>query len=61
MADADRSFDRLAAALDSLSDEDLLTPGRFAWAGGGALVDGDFFGHLREEHEPAVRAWLAGT
>jgi hypothetical protein len=26
---------------------------------GRGLVDRSFFGHLHEEHEPDVRAWLA--
>ena len=43
----------------ALSDEDLLTPGRFDWMEDKALIDGDFFGHLHEEHEPSIRAWLA--
>jgi hypothetical protein len=58
LADADRSYERLAAAIAALPDDDLTTPGRFAWMGSEPLVDGDFFGHLHEEHEPDVRAWL---
>ena len=59
LAEADQSFERLARAIATLSDEDLMTPGRFAWMEGKALIDGDFFGHFHDEHEPAVRAWLA--
>lgn len=59
LAEADASFDRLAAALAALPDEDVTTPGRFAWLEGQPLVTGDFFGHLHEEHEPSIRAWLA--
>ena len=59
LAEADLSFERLAAAIAALPDADLTTPGRFAWMGGKALVDGDFFSHFHEEHQPSVRAWLA--
>jgi hypothetical protein len=60
LADADASFDRLVAAIAALPEEDVTTPGRFAWMGDKALADGDFSGHLRDEHEPDIRAWLAG-
>ncbi|MDP9371935.1 MAG: ClbS/DfsB family four-helix bundle protein [Chloroflexota bacterium] len=59
LAEADGSYARLVAAVAALSDEDVTTPGRFAWTDGQPLVAGDFFGHLHEEHEPAIRAWLA--
>lgn len=59
LAEHDQSFARLAAAIAALPDDDLLTPGRFDWLGGAALVEVEFFGHLHEEHEPAIRAWLA--
>ena len=59
LAEADASFERLAAAVAALPEEELTTPGRFAWMEGKPLVAGDFFGHLHEEHEPAIRAWLA--
>jgi hypothetical protein len=59
LSDADRSFDRLAAAIDELPDDDLLAPGRFPWLDDMALADAISFGHLHEEHEPDIRAWLA--
>ena len=58
LADYDRSFDRLAAAVDALPDDALTTKGRFAWLGDTALVDAPLFGHLHDEHEPAIREWL---
>jgi uncharacterized protein (TIGR03083 family) len=58
LADTDRSYERLATQVAAMSDEDLLTPGRFEWMGGRALVEGDFFGHLHEEHDPSIREWL---
>lgn len=59
LADADAQFERLSAAVAALPEGDATTPGRFVWLEGRALVDGDFFGHLHEEHEPSIRAWLA--
>lgn len=61
LAEADQSFARLAAAIDALPDDDLLAPGRFDWLEGNALDDVQLFGHLHEEHEPDVRAWLAAS
>ena len=58
LADVDDSYERLASTLAALPADDLTTPGRFPWLPDKALVDGDFAGHLREEHEPAIRAWL---
>src|SRR3712207_2339708 len=60
LSEADQSFARLAVAVGALPEADLSTPGRFAWMDGRAVADGDFFGHFHEEHEDAVRAWLAG-
>lgn len=64
LAEADATFPRLRAAVDGLSEAELRDPARFpsleGRALGEALVSGDFFGHLHEEHEPGVRAWLAG-
>ncbi len=59
LADADRSYERLAAAVAALPEEAVTTPGYFPWMEGRALADGDLFGHLHEEHEPDVEAWLA--
>ena len=59
LAEADASYDRLAAAIAALPDEDLASPVRFPWMEGKSLVDGDLFDHLHEEHEPSIRAWLA--
>ena len=59
LAEADASHQRLAAAVEALPEEDLTTPGRFTWMEGKSLAGGDLFGHLHEEHEPDIRAWLA--
>ena len=61
LSDADGSYQRLAAALAALPETDLTTPGRFAWMEGKPLAEGDFFGHLHEEHEPSIHAWLSGA
>ena len=55
----ERSYDRLAAAIDALPEQLLTDPDAFEWLGE-ALVEVDFTGHLHEEHVPAVRAWLDG-
>ncbi|MGA7670621.1 MAG: ClbS/DfsB family four-helix bundle protein [Nitrolancea sp.] len=60
LADAENSWRRVYAAVEALSEGDVVTPGRFSWLGDHALSEADFDGHLTEEHEPAVRAWLAG-
>lgn len=58
------TFDRIEHAIAALPEDDLLTPGRFAWvhwtesALGPAVVQ-DMQNHYHREHEPAIRAWLA--
>jgi len=51
------------SALAAFDEQDLMEPGRFAWLDGQALgpyaLD-DFLKHLHDEHEPAIRGWLAG-
>ena len=59
LADADASYDDLAAAINALTDEDLRDPDRFPWLTGTALEDVDFASHLRT-HEADVRRWLEG-
>jgi hypothetical protein len=59
--DYDRSFERLAAAIEALPDAVAHDPGAFPFTGGVPIVDGDFTDHLHEEHLPAIRAWLAGN
>jgi hypothetical protein len=58
LAEMDRSYERFAALIEAMPEDELLTPGRFDFMEGRALVEGEFFGHLHEEHEPAIRAWL---
>jgi hypothetical protein len=45
-----------------LPDDALSDPNRFPWLEGDALaeaiVSGEFFSHLHEEHEPEIRRWL---
>lgn len=65
LAEADDSYARVRAAVAALPDAVLVDPARFPWLEGPSLADsilsGDFFGHWHEEHEPDVRAWLAGA
>jgi hypothetical protein len=54
-------FNRMEAAVGKLSGANLSTPGRYPWLPGhplSAVVEGSF-GHLHEEHEAGIRAWLA--
>jgi hypothetical protein len=55
----DASFDRLADALAALPTTTLTDPDGLAWLGGSSAVDSDWTSHLRDEHLPSVRAWLA--
>ena len=63
LAGWDRSFDRLRAAFLALPDEAVFDPAYFPWLAGNAVIEAlpsGFLGHFREEHEPILRAWLAG-
>ncbi|MDQ3044501.1 MAG: ClbS/DfsB family four-helix bundle protein [Chloroflexota bacterium] len=60
LAESREQFRRMREAVETLSEDTLVTPGRFDWLDGeplSAVLDGSF-GHLHEEHEPAIRAWL---
>ena len=54
------SFQHMRDAVTVLSERNLYEPGRYPWLEGAALADilTASFGHLHEEHEPALRAWL---
>jgi hypothetical protein len=56
--DYDRSFERLAAAIESLPAEAARDPNALPWAPGYIVVETDFTEHLHEEHMPSIRAWL---
>jgi hypothetical protein len=58
LADYDRSFDRLADAIEALPDAVAEDPNGLPWIEGTAAVDLDFTEHLHEEHLPDIRAWL---
>jgi len=61
LAEARDQFGRMRAAVAAIAEDALVNPGRFPWLGGAplsAVLEGSF-GHLHEEHEPAIRAWLA--
>jgi hypothetical protein len=55
-----RSFQRMREAVSALAERDLIEPGRYPWLEGRALANviTDSFGHLHEEHEPALRTWI---
>ncbi|MEO8285599.1 MAG: DinB family protein [Chloroflexota bacterium] len=57
------SFDRMRAAFVALPDDVLYDPNYFSWTEGKPLIEAlpdTYMGHFNEEHEPAIRAWLAG-
>ena len=59
LRDVDRSYERLAAAVAALPEEQLTDPTAFPTLDGRSIVDVDLFGHLHDEHEPSIREWLA--
>lgn len=61
LSESREQFQRMRAAVEAIPEEDLLTPGRYPWLDGYPLcaVLAGSFEHLYEEHEPAIRAWLA--
>lgn len=61
LAESSEQYRRMQAAVEIMPEDVLVTPGRFEWLGGEPLsaVLGGSFGHLHEEHEPDIRAWLS--
>ncbi len=62
LADARKSWRRMEAAVEGLSEQVLTDPNRFSWMNGyaiGEVVPGSS-GHF-EEHEEMIRAWLDGA
>ena len=58
--ESDQVFQRLLAAIEGMPDAVLAEPARhFPWLEGQPLSAALFFAHFHEEHEPAMRAWLA--
>jgi len=55
-----QSFQRMRDVVTALSERDLTQVGRYPWLKDYALANvvTDSFGHLHEEHEPVLRAWL---
>jgi hypothetical protein len=64
LAEHEDTFGRLRTAVAEMPAELLTDPGAVPWMEGrtigDAIVSGDYFGHLHEEHEPDIRAWLDG-
>jgi hypothetical protein len=64
LRESNETFERVEIALATMPEDDLLTPGRFAWlywtstALGPAVIRGTQ-NHYRREHEPAIKHWLA--
>ncbi len=66
LAESREQYQRLHDATAAIPEAALLEPGRFdelfPWLEGaafGPMILDSSFGHLHEEHEPAIRAWLA--
>jgi hypothetical protein len=57
VADYDASYDRLASAVNAISDDRAHDAAAFPWIGE-PLVNVNFTEHLHDEHVPSVRAWL---
>jgi len=60
VAEYDRSYDRLGAAIRAIPESTVEDPNAFPWIGV-ALGSVDFTDHLHDEHVPSIRAWLDGT
>ncbi|MGH2561704.1 MAG: ClbS/DfsB family four-helix bundle protein [Thermomicrobiales bacterium] len=62
LRDSRASFDRLEAAVRAVTEADLFAPNRFPWMDGkpiGPAVVHDALAYFPEEHETALRDWLA--
>jgi len=57
--DIDESYARVAKAVAALPLDLVTRAGVFPWLEGDALAETDLFGHLHDEHEASIRAWLA--
>jgi hypothetical protein len=58
LKDSREQFHQLRGVVRALPEEELFTPGRFAWMEGRPLADLVDFGHFHEEHEPTIEQWL---
>jgi hypothetical protein len=54
-----QQFRRMRELVRSLPEDKLLEPDRFDWMEGKPLAALVSFDHFHEEHEPALRQWLA--
>jgi hypothetical protein len=57
------SYARLTEVVQQLPDEAVTDPAYFPWLEGTSLADaiisGEFFSHLRDEHMDDIRQWLS--
>jgi len=63
LAEATDQYRRMRAAVESISEPDLLTPGRYPWLDGRPLSDVVIGSveHLHDEHEADIRNWLTSV
>ena len=64
LAEAEQVYQQLVAGVQTLVDEDLVDPGRFAempadWAPWQIMADNSYDHYL--QHISSVRAWLEGS
>jgi uncharacterized damage-inducible protein DinB len=63
LAESRRQWDSLREMIAAWSEADLNDPARAPWNTDDSVaqlvLNGDMFSHFHEEHEPAIRAWLA--
>jgi hypothetical protein len=49
----------MSELVRSLSEDELFSPNRYQWREGRPLANVVEFDHFHEEHEQALRRWLA--
>ncbi len=57
---------QLSSVVDQMSEDDLLTPGRYPWVGDGSdpigpALLGSSLAHVHQTHAPALEAWLTNN
>lgn len=61
LRESEAAWQEMADLVRAMPEDDLLDPQRFPWMAGAPLgptvLEGSF-GHLHEEHMPAIQAWL---
>jgi hypothetical protein len=61
LAESHQVFQQLLTAIEGIPEEVLADANRFPWLEGQLLTASALFAHFHEEHEPDMRAWVAGV